>query len=874
MSNTEKSEFYEEFLNFCSKVSTDNLKNNIHYIYPMAYLAKQYNLKNYVQIGINNGENFLPMSYAFAQNMGFSFGIANNMDETRYNDIVLLKEKLGLAPYSNIVNNSQNDIIQELNNLVTSIDMLYIDFNYSNRILDNEIDKYLQLLNDNAYIVCASLNKSNRNQISNYEENNNEIVKKMILILSINDIEIYIKTNKFTTQLNFVNTIKKKLEHLSFKLYNNERKTKTEIPSVLVGVLTYNHENYIKACIDSILMQVGNFKLKVIIINDCSTDNSHEVISKAIESNNRESIEIEYINHKKNKGLIENLQTIVHLAKDYDYLTFCEGDDYWLAANRIETHITYLKSHPEVGVSFNEIKLYYNDINVMIDCGIQRAMDEGIYNCERLAEWNFIGNFSCCFYDTSLMKKIPDELFDMFTVDWMFNIYCATMSEIGFIKQPMTVYRIHSQGVWSGLGAINGAREVIVNVDEYNKFTDFNYDQYFTRMRDLHLIKENDQYAESLNLIIIDDSFPSKISGFRYQEFTSYLEYIEGTKILTTGMTVAETSLSEALINYKRKYPEFGGKVFSFDMFWRPVECKLLYFTFLNNAYACLRFAEENRIPFVFALYPGGGFVLDSEESNTLLNRVFTSPCFRRVIVTQQIIYDYVINKQFCPKEKIEFIFGDVTNLEKIELVEKYEKKYYGINKDILDICFVACNHISYDSDKDYKVFVEVAKELIKKHPNVHFHVAGLVDKRTIDISEIEDKIIFYAQKDEEFINNFYNDKDIIISLNTQGEMLKDSLDSFPKDSCKDAGLQKVAIFCTDELGFLTGRFIDNEEIVIIPHDSKRIIQRIETFINDPQKLQSIAEKGQKKILELYNFDSQVKTRIKLLKEEISKPLL
>ena len=113
-------------------------------------------------------------------------------------------------------------------------------------------------------------------------------------------------------------------------------------------------------------------------------------------------------------SLIENLKTIAHLAKDYDYLTFCEGDDYWLTSNRIETHINYLKKHPEVGVSFNEIKLYYNDVNIIIDCDIQRNMDEGIYNCESLATWNFIGNFSCCFYDGTLMSKIPDELFDMF----------------------------------------------------------------------------------------------------------------------------------------------------------------------------------------------------------------------------------------------------------------------------------------------------------------------------------------------------------------------------------------------------------------------------------------------------------------------------
>lgn len=877
MSKTGVNEFYMDFLEVCNKVSTDHSKNNIHYTYPMAHLAAQYNLKNYVQIGINNGEKFLPMAYAFAQNAGFSFGLASNMCETTYNDIVLRKKELGLSPYSNILNNPQNEI-KEILNKDTSIDMLYIDFNYSNGILDNNIDQYLQLLSDNAYIACTNLNQTNRDRIINYEvNNNNEPVKKMMLVLSIDDFEIYIKTNQSTMQLSFVKSVKDKLEHLSYKLFNNENKIKTEIPKVLVGVLTYNHEKYIKKCIDSILMQVGNFKLKVIIINDCSTDNSHEVISRAIENNINENIEIEYIPYKKNKGLIENLKTLVHLARDYDYLTFCEGDDYWLAVNRIETHINYLKRHPEVGVSFNEILFYYNDYDVISQYDIHEAMVEGIYNCESLVSYNYIGNFSCCFYDGSLMSKIPDELFDMFTVDWMFNIYCATMSEIGYIKQKMTLYRVHSQGVWRGLGPINSARKLIGYIDEYNKFTDYDYDQYFVRMRDMNLAKEGDQYVESVNLIILDDVFPSTRSGFRYHEFTNYLKYIEGTKILTTGMRLhllGETSLAELLINYKRKYPEFGGKVFSFDGIWRPVECKLLLFTFLLNANLYLNYAENNGIPFVFTLYPGGGFVLDNEESDRLLKRVCTSSCFRKVIVTQQITYDYLIKNNFCSKEQIEFIFGVVIPLNKIELAEKCKKKYYGIDKDTLDICFVAYRYTKYGEDKGYDIFVDVAKKLVKKFSNIYFHVVGSFDESVIDISEIKDKIIFYGQKDEKWLSNFFEDKDIILSPNLSGKILQGSFDGFPTAACTDAGLAKVAIFCTDELGLNVGRFIDNEEIVIIPHDSEIIVQQIETFINNPKMLQSIAEKGQKKIIELYNFEAQIKPRIKLLEDEISKSLI
>jgi|GEM_PF-6032077 len=53
MSGTEKNTFFEQFLEVCSIASNNDTKNYIYYLYPMAHLAKQYNLKNYVQLGIN-----------------------------------------------------------------------------------------------------------------------------------------------------------------------------------------------------------------------------------------------------------------------------------------------------------------------------------------------------------------------------------------------------------------------------------------------------------------------------------------------------------------------------------------------------------------------------------------------------------------------------------------------------------------------------------------------------------------------------------------------------------------------------------------------------------------------------------------------------
>ena len=72
-----------------------------------------------------------------------------------------------------------------------------------------------------------------------------------------------------------------------------------------VILITYNHADYIKQAIESILMQKTNFRFELIIGNDHSTDNTEEVIKNLI-SETQTDVEITYYNHEQNVGLNPN----------------------------------------------------------------------------------------------------------------------------------------------------------------------------------------------------------------------------------------------------------------------------------------------------------------------------------------------------------------------------------------------------------------------------------------------------------------------------------------------------------------------------------------------------------------------------------------
>ena len=372
------------------------------------------------------------------------------------------------------------------------------------------------------------------------------------------------------------------------------------------------------------------------------------------------------------------------------------------------------------------------------------------------------------------------------------------------------------------------------------------------------------------DLIILDDIFPHPLSAFRLQEYNSYLEHFDRVKIYSNARSFPsiqeKQSLKTIIENYGRENPQFKFKVEEFNI-GKSLHSNVIYTIFLDNIYFYMDIIEKYKIPFVFTLYPGGGFQLKDKFSDKKLKRVFSSPYFRKVIVTQRITYDYLVNNNFCKPEQIEEIFGVVTPLDFLDQ-SCDNKKYFGRDKSELDICFVAHRYTEKGIDKGYDIFIEVAHKLAKKYDNIRFHVVGSFDETILDVTQIKDKISFYGTKTFKWFDEFYKDKDIILSPNIPFKLFDGSFDGFPTGCCTDAGLHKVAMFCTDQLNLNT-MYNNEKDIVIIPHDTGKIVKLIEKYYHNPEKLEKIADTGYLKIKELYNYENQIAPRIKILEELI-----
>ena len=382
---------------------------------------------------------------------------------------------------------------------------------------------------------------------------------------------------------------------------------------------------------------------------------------------------------------------------------------------------------------------------------------------------------------------------------------------------------------------------------------------------------------KDFTLVIFDDIFPSVYSPFRYEEYLEYLKTFERVYIYTTGISLPtlneKRNVKEVIEEFENKFPQYKGKTLKLNYEnkekLKDFRNKIAITTFLQNTRNNLELIEKYQIPFIFTLYPGGGFILDNKESDAKLKEIFSSKYFRKVIVTQKITYEYLLQKQFCREEDIEFIYGIVTP-ESILQANPSNKLYYKNGKETLDLCFVAHKYCEKGIDKGYDLFIEVAKKLSEKYNNIKFHIVGEFDENEIDVTDIKNNIEFYGIQTSEELINIYRNIDIILSPNRPFQLSKGSFDGFPTGSCTEAMINKVALMCSDELKLNT-KFEDGKEIIIIKTDTGDIIKKIESLYKKPSKIIEISNNGREKALEVYSKNNQILPRIQTIKKEAKK---
>jgi glycosyltransferase involved in cell wall biosynthesis len=138
-------------------------------------------------------------------------------------------------------------------------------------------------------------------------------------------------------------------------------------PKVSVILLTYNHEDYIAQCIESILSQQTNFEFEILIGEDDSTDDTRKICMEYAEK--FPSIIRLFLHSKQNKitvnGVPNGKFNLLYSIEECrgEYIAFCEGDDFWHNPKKLQIQADFLDENTDfktVTTDFTKLYVFNN----------------------------------------------------------------------------------------------------------------------------------------------------------------------------------------------------------------------------------------------------------------------------------------------------------------------------------------------------------------------------------------------------------------------------------------------------------------------------------------------------------------------------------
>lgn len=244
-----------------------------------------------------------------------------------------------------------------------------------------------------------------------------------------------------------------------------------------VILITYNHSQYIRQTLESILMQKTSAQVELIVADDCSPDDTVDII-KSYE--NSTSFSFTYLPKEKNMGYIRNYQR-AFAACTGDYVAIMEGDDYWLEPNHLQNHIDHLEQVPHASMSYNRHLRLFVDQNREEIFDWSSSISYEQVTTSDLTLGNRIGNLSCCVFRGKFIQNIDARLFDLEIADWMLGMYMGQFGPLLYLKDVTSVYRIHDKGQWSQMNEKAADLKVIELIEEYDKYFDYKYTDTFSK---------------------------------------------------------------------------------------------------------------------------------------------------------------------------------------------------------------------------------------------------------------------------------------------------------------------------------------------------------------------------------------------------------
>ena len=224
-------------------------------------------------------------------------------------------------------------------------------------------------------------------------------------------------------------------------------------PLVSICCMTYNHENYIRQCLDGFVMQQTTFPIEILVHDDASTDNT-SIMVKEYEAKYPHLFRCVY--QTENQFAKQNafVNIILPMSRG-KYIALCDGDDYWTDPYKLQKQVDLLEAHPECSMAVAKTDVYQlKDGEFHYQLTFEGLNKDLLY---------FEDIYKGCYFHTSTyvipkINIIPLVKYrGLVTGDTAIRFILIDIGPFVFLREIVSVYRVTGEGIWSSLNSYETA---------------------------------------------------------------------------------------------------------------------------------------------------------------------------------------------------------------------------------------------------------------------------------------------------------------------------------------------------------------------------------------------------------------------------------
>ena len=264
-------------------------------------------------------------------------------------------------------------------------------------------------------------------------------------------------------------------------------------PKVVVCVMTYNQESYIRQCLDSIVSQKTAFDFEVLVFDDCSTDGT-AIICREYEV---KFDFLKFIKREENIGAYRNLVE-GHTQAQGEYICHCDGDDYWLPG-KLQAQAEFLDKNPDYSVVWGRMNLF-TDAGDYKD-GVDLPFDDIFPNGDVVLEYAI--RYGSPAAHSSIMYRKVARLTEtcIFTImmDYFYTLEYLSNGKGKILSNILGYYRVSSPGsISTTCNSIHQKYQSIYSKYYFSKLSKYRTSFFLYNMTNFLINIKNFRFRQSL----------------------------------------------------------------------------------------------------------------------------------------------------------------------------------------------------------------------------------------------------------------------------------------------------------------------------------------------------------------------------------------